>query len=95
MSNLQIEQRLFSIESEISKLSLEIKTILTAEQAAEFLGLKPSYLYKLTSDKKIKFYKPQGKLIYFRKEDLEAFLLRNPSESSDIFESEVFNHWKK
>lgn len=95
MSNLQIEQRLFSIESEISKLSLEIKTILTAEQAAEFLGLKPSYLYKLTSDKKIKFYKPQGKLIYFRKEDLEAFLLRNPSESSDKFESEVFNHWKK
>jgi excisionase family DNA binding protein len=95
MSNLQIEQRLFSIESEISKLSLEIKTILTAEQAAEFLGLKPSYLYKLTSDKKIKFFKPQGKLIYFRKEDLEAFLLRNPSESSDIFESEVFNHWKK
>ena len=95
MSNLQIEEKLFNIENSISKLSIAVKTILSAEEAAEFLGLKPSYLYKLTKNKKIKFFKPQGKLIYFRKEDLEAFLLRNPSESSDIFESEVFNHWKK
>ena len=55
MSNLQIEEKLFNIENSISKLSIAVKTILSAEEAAEFLGLKPSYLYKLTSDKKIKF----------------------------------------
>ena len=95
MSNLQIEETLFNIENSISKLSIAVKTILSAEEASEFLGIKPSYLYKLTSDKKIRFFKPQGKLIYFKKEDLEAFLLRNPSETviSDV--PLVLNHWKK
>ena len=95
MSNLQIEEKLFSIENSISKLSIAVKTILTAEEASEFLGLKPSYLYKLTSDKKIRFFKPLGKLIYFKKEDLETFLLRNPSETILIESSDDKNHWKK
>lgn len=95
MSNLQIEEKLFNIENSISKLNLAVKTILSTEEAAEFLGLKPSYLYKLTSNKEIRFFKPQGKLIYFKKEDLETFLLRNPSETSFGEESKDQNHWKK
>jgi len=95
MSNFQIEEKLFQIENSISKLNIAVKTILSSEEAAIFLGLTPSYLYKLTSSRKIKFYKPLGKLNYFKKEDLEQFLLQNPSDSSDKIESEIFKHWKK
>lgn len=95
MSNLQIEEKLFNIEHSISKLNLAIKTIFSVEDASEFLNLKPSYLYKLTSDKRIRFYKPNGKLIYFKKEDLEDFLLRNPSEAIKEEDSIPQNHWKK
>jgi len=94
MSNLQIEEKLFSIENSIQKLSLAVKPILSVEEAAIFLNMKPSYLYKLTSDKRITFFKPLGKLIYFKRVDLEAFLLRNESPSVSEQQSNE-NHWKK
>jgi excisionase family DNA binding protein len=94
MSN-QIEEKLFNIENSISKLSISVKSILSVEEAAEFLNMKPSYLYKLTSDKKITFYKPLGKLLYFKKSDLESFLLRNESQNSSDDMPVNENHWKK
>jgi len=48
---------------------------LTAPEAAAFVGLKISYLYKLAMLGKIPYYKPRGKL-YFKQTDLEAFALR-------------------
>lgn len=94
MSNLQIEEKLFSIENSIQKLSLAVKSILSVEEAAVFLNMKPSFLYKMTSAKRIKFFKPNGKLIYFQKCDLEAFLLRNESPVINEEQSND-NHWKK
>ena len=51
---------------------------LTFEEAADYLGLSKSYLYKLTSANKIPHYKPQGKRVYFAKVELDTWLLRNP-----------------
>lgn len=39
--------------------------LITLEEAARFLGLKKSYLYKLTSTKQIPFYKYGGRIIAF------------------------------
>ena len=39
-------------------------------------GISPDYLYHLTSDKLIPYYKPNGKKIYFLKEEIETWLLR-------------------
>ncbi|MCK4676772.1 MAG: helix-turn-helix domain-containing protein [Bacteroidales bacterium] len=68
-----IEQRLKNIELLLSSQ----KTILTFKEAAAYLGLSKSYLYKLTSAERISHYKPQGKLIYFKKNELDNWLLRN------------------
>lgn len=95
MSNLQIDQTLSRIESKISLIGSLNKKILNTEQAAEFLGYKVSYLYKLTSSKQIKFYKPNGKLNYFKLEDLEEYLLREMNELSELDDSENVDHWKK
>ena len=38
---------------------------LTLKEAAEFLDLSQSHLYKLTSERKIPHFKPNGKKIYF------------------------------
>jgi len=43
-------------------------------QAADYLKLKPSYLYKLTHYGKIAHYKPGGKKIYFNISDLNQWL---------------------
>ena len=95
MSNLQIEEKLFHIENSISKLHIAVKAILSADEAASFLGIKPSYLYKLTSERKILHFKPMGKLLYFRKQDLEDFLLRNPSHVDIPLEQQTANNWVK
>ena len=46
---------------------------LNTTEAAEFLGLKKSYLYHLTSSKQIPFIKYGGRLILFERAALETW----------------------
>ncbi len=54
-----------------------MKTILTLRETAEYLGLKKSYLYRLTSARLIPHSKPNGKMIYFSVDDLNAWMMSN------------------
>lgn len=52
-----------------------------AEQARQYLGFKSKgKLYELTSRREIKFYKPGGKYIFFRVEDLEDYMMSGAKE---------------
>jgi excisionase family DNA binding protein len=46
------------------------------EEAAKYLGVSKSHLYKLTSKSEIPHYKPSGKTIYFCRKDLDTWALR-------------------
>ncbi len=60
------------------------KEILTLEEACLYMGISKSTMYKLTSQtKSITFYKPTGKLIYFKRKDLDNFMLQNQNLSMD------------
>ncbi len=50
------------------------KPLLTLNEAALYLGVKQSQLYKLTSQKTIPHFKPSGKMIYFEREDLNEWV---------------------
>lgn len=52
-----------------------LKEILTIEEAAEFLSVSKSYLYKQMSAQAIPHYKPTGKRCYFKRSELEAWIL--------------------
>lgn len=56
------------------------KNILNLSEAANFTGYSKSHLYKLTHYRKIEHYKPNNKNIFFKKEDLEIFLLQGKKE---------------
>ena len=45
-------------------------------EAAEFLGFSKTYLYKLIHLGLIACYKPQGGRVFFKQEDLQAFIFR-------------------
>lgn len=47
---------------------------LSFTEAAAYLGFRPSYLYKLTYKKQIRFYKPSGKKLFFSKSDLDDWI---------------------
>ena len=60
-----------------------IKEVLTSEEAAKYMGISMSYLYKLTMRQQIPFYKPMGKMCYFNRHELEEWLQSNRVSSSD------------
>lgn len=53
------------------------KEVLTSDEAAEYMGISKSYLYKLTFKKEIPHYKPSGKMCYFNRQELEQWLQQN------------------
>lgn len=53
------------------------KNVLTLEEALEYTGFARSYLYKLTAARKIPHYKPNGKRLFFNREELERWLQQN------------------
>ena len=83
------------VRQEVQNLKANSKNILNADEAANYLGVKKSYLYKKTSAKEITYYSGGGKLIYFKKEDLEKYLLRNPQFSYQDMEYDIQRKWKK
>jgi len=53
------------------------KEILSLKEASSYLDVSESLLYKLTSNRKIKFYKPNRGRIYFKRVDLDHWMLQN------------------
>lgn len=53
------------------------KEVLTSDEAARYLGISKSYLYKMTMQQKIPHYKPMGKMCYFNRVELEQWLQSN------------------
>jgi excisionase family DNA binding protein len=83
-----IEERIEELES----LVYASKNVLSFEEACKYLNLSKSYLYKLTSAQQIPHYKPQGKMIYFEKDALEAWLRQNPVKTQTQISQEA-NHY--
>lgn len=53
------------------------KEVLTSAEAAKYMGISMSYLYKLTMRQQIPHYKPMGKMCYFNRKELEQWLQGN------------------
>lgn len=66
-----------------AKMSLNTKEVLTSDEAASYMGVSKSYLYKLTMEKKIPHYKPMGKMVYFNRQELEYWLQANRVATDD------------
>ncbi len=86
--NQSVEQRLDTIE----RLLRGQKPVLTFEEGCEFTGLSKSYMYKLTHRNRIPHFKPHGKNIYFSREELEKWLLKNPVKTAEAVEQEAANY---
>lgn len=56
---------------------LAAKKVLTLEDVALLTGISKSYLYKMTYRKELPYYKPNGKLIYFDRKEVEEWMLQN------------------
>lgn len=53
------------------------KEVLTSDEVTRYMGISKSYLYKLTMAREIPHYKPLGKMCFFNRAEIEAWLQRN------------------
>ncbi|MGU3375221.1 helix-turn-helix domain-containing protein [Chryseobacterium sp. M5A1_1a] len=80
-----------SSNSIVQSADMFTEQILNFKQAAEFLSISLSALYKITHKKAITFYKPNGKLIYFKKSDLIKWMLSNEQKSQAEYAEDYLN----
>ena len=66
-----------------ANVALNSKTVLSASEAAAYMNCSLSYLYKLTMQGKIPHSKPLGKMMYFSRLELEAWLMSNRVATAD------------
>lgn len=87
-----ILEKLERIEKLLETQQAMQKQVLNFNDTCIYLELSQSHLYKLTSTGSIPHYKPNGKKLYFKREELDAWLLRNRSNSIDEIEQEAANY---
>ncbi|SKB88285.1 transcriptional regulator, AlpA family [Soonwooa buanensis] len=83
MVNNQIIEALKELENKINVISISAKEMLNFEETLNYLKVSKSYLYKLTSAKEIPHYKPLGKLIFFKRSELNAWILKGEIKTKD------------
>ena len=69
----ELEKRVRNLEDKFDSG----KEVLTLQEAAQYMGIARSSLYKMTSNQTIPFYRPNGKLIFFEKDDILSWFRRN------------------
>lgn len=87
-------EKLSSIENLLKKKNdhafRQTSKPLSFREAADYLGFRPSYLYKLTHRKLIPFFKPSGKMLFFAKSDLDEWVFgKEKVKSEKLKEGEV------
>ena len=65
-----IEERIKALE----KIFLCQKEIFNMDEAAMYIGVSKSNLYKMTAYRKIPHYKPAGRYIYFERAELDNWI---------------------
>ncbi len=88
-TNPTLDERLSHMESLIIQSGIAQKRVLTLKEAATYSGRSISNLYKLTSTGAIPHSKPEGKVVYFDRLELEEWLLRNPVKTVAKIEMEA------
>lgn len=88
MDNVFILERLDRIE----RLLSFSKEVLTFDETCDYTGISRSYLYKLTANRQIPHSKPNGKMIFFERSKLNAWLGQNPRKSISEIEKEALEY---
>lgn len=94
MSNeILILEKLEKLEQRIGEQNLLMKEVLNFNDACNYLDISASHLYKLTSQKSIPHFCPQGKKLYFNRAELDEWLQRNRQTSTDEIETMAANYF--
>ena len=90
--NLEQERKIAELQERVNSLEnlcYAAKEVLNLEEAANFLGVAKSTLYKMTHLNQLPYFKPAGKLIFFEKQKLIDWVRGAKSKSVDEIKEEA------
>lgn len=90
--SLEQERRIAELQERVNRLEnlcYAAKEVLNLEEAATFLGIAKSTLYKMTHENHLPYFKPSGKLIFFEKKALLDWVRGAKSKSVDEIKEEA------
>lgn len=90
-----ILEKLESIERMLIEQNLLKKEVLNFNEAAQYLEVSHSHLYKLTSSGFVPSYKPNGKKLYFNRTELDKWLLSNRHDTNEDVEQQASEYLMK
>ncbi len=90
-----ILEKLERIETMLAEQNLLQKEVLNFNETAIYLEVSHSHLYKLTSAAIIPSYKPNGKKLYFKRKELDNWLLSNKQVGADEIEQQATDYIMK
>ena len=73
----------------VEEIAYAAKEFLTIDEVAYYLQVSKSYVYKLTASREFTVYKPNGKTIFVRRDDLNEWIKRNPCVSGREIEGQA------
>ena len=62
------------IETQLNKIVLNHKPFMSVNEVALYLDMSPDYIRTMTHNREIPFYKPNGKKLYFKKEEIDEWI---------------------
>lgn len=77
------------------ELKIITKPFLSVEELASYIGVKVSYIYKMTHNREIPHYKPGGKMIYFDRKEIDECVLSQRVATADGIRSEARRRIRK
>lgn len=87
--------KLNSIEKMLQEQNMLKKEVLNFNEAAIYLEVSHSHLYKMTSTGVVPSYKPNGKKLYFSRRELDSWLLSNRQTSQEEIDQQAADYLVK
>lgn len=87
------EDKILATLEELKQVTLlGVKEVLDVNDVAALTGLSMSSIHRLTSKRLIPYYKPNGGKLFFKKSEINQWLLRNRQASVADINSEAVTH---
>lgn len=93
--NSLILDKLTEIAQKLDEQNMLQKTVLNFNEACKYLDVSSSHLYKLTCNKSIPHFCPQGKKLYFKREELDSWLQRNRQQTTEELEETAISSFTR
>ncbi|SER04773.1 MULTISPECIES: hypothetical protein [Epilithonimonas] len=84
---MTILNQLLQEVSELKERLYLSKKVFNVKDFSFYSGFKESHIYKLTSKDEIDYSKPNGKMVFFDKEKIDEYLLKNPVKAKTSIEN--------